>query len=72
MTTALSRLAQVQLPASALAYLDKLPAAEQEQLAESILASMKQKDERVERALNRALDVVPLPLRGAVRKLLFS
>lgn len=72
MSTAISRLTQEHLPASALAYIDKLPAAEQEELAEQVLASMQQKDERVERALTRALEVVPLPLRGAVRKLLFS
>lgn len=72
MQTAISRLTREHLPASALAYLDNLPAAEQERLAEQVLESMKQKDERVERALNRALEVVPAPLRGAVRKILFS
>jgi hypothetical protein len=72
MQTAISRLTQEHLPASALAYLDNLPAAEQERLAEQVLESMQQKDERVERALNRALEVVPAPLRGAVRKILFS
>jgi hypothetical protein len=72
MHPAVSRLAQEHLPASALAYLNSLPDAQQSQLAEQVTASMRQKDERIKRALNRALEVIPSPLRRAVRKILFS
>lgn len=72
MTTAVQRLAREQLPQAALKYLDHLPQEQQEALAGQLVKSMEEKDARVERALNRALDVVPSPLRGTVRKLLFS
>lgn len=72
MTDAIARLSQEQLPAKALAYLDALPPAHRDQLATTIVASMEAKDARLEKALARALDVVPAPLRRPVRKLLFS
>ncbi len=72
MSTPLQALEQAQLPASALGYLQQLPDEQADKLAQQILDSMKAKDERVERALNRALDVVPRPLRRTVRKMLFS
>lgn len=72
MSDAVARLQQEGLPADALDYLQHLSEADQERLAEQVLTSMKQKDEQVDNALNRALEVVPAPLRRAVRKLLFS
>lgn len=71
MTTAIQRLAKEQLPANAIQYLHQLPLEQQEALAGQLVISMEEKDARVERALTRALEVVPFPLRGTVRKLLF-
>lgn len=71
MGSSLERLKKEQFPASAIAYLEKLPQAQQQQLADQLVDSMTTKDARVDRALNRALEVVPRPLRGSVRKLLF-
>lgn len=65
-------LAQHQLPEQALAYLKALPAEHRETLAAQVLTTMQEKDERVERAMSRALDVVPAPLRRTVRKMLFA
>lgn len=72
MTAAIARLEQEGLSAEALAYLNKLPADQRQQLAEQLVTSMEAKDERVEQATSRALDVVPAPLRRAVRKILFA
>lgn len=72
MSSSLMRLAQEGLPASAVEYLEQLPEDARVQLADQLVASMNLKDSRLEGAMGRALEVVPLPLRGAVRKLLFS
>ncbi len=72
MSSPIEQLAQQQLPEQAQNYLAALPEAQQNQLAAQVLATMQEKDERVERALSRALDVVPAPLRRTVRKMLFS
>lgn len=72
MSTSIEQLAQQQLPEQALNYLNSLPQAQQEALAAQVLSTMQEKDERVERALSRALEVVPAPLRRTVRKMLFS
>lgn len=70
--SSLEKLEQEQLPAQALDYLKQLPAEQQTALADQLVATMNEKDERVETALSRALDVVPAPLRRSVRKMLFS
>lgn len=72
MSSSLERLKQEGLPDSALEYLNELPDAARTELANQLVASMELKDSRLEGAMGRALEVVPLPLRGAVRKLLFS
>lgn len=72
MSSPIEQLAQQQLPEQAQNYLAALPEAQKNQLAAQMLATMQEKDERVERALSRALDVVPAPLRRTVRKMLFS
>lgn len=72
MSAPIEQLAQQQLPEQALDYLTALPEEQKNSLAAQIVATMQEKDERVERALSRALEVVPAPLRRTVRKMLFS
>jgi hypothetical protein len=60
------------LPADSAQVLNALPQAEREQLLALVATAVKQKDERVDGAINNALSVVPLPLRGTVKKMLFS
>lgn len=59
------------LPADSKALLDALPDTERQQLLALVEAAMRKKDERVDGAINNALSVVPLPLRGTVKKMLF-
>lgn len=72
MSAPIEQLAQQQLPEQALDYLTALPEEQKNSLAAQVVATMQEKDERVERALSRALEVVPAPLRRTVRKMLFS
>jgi len=72
MSSPIEQLAQQQLPEQALHYLTVLPEEQKNSLAAQVITTMQEKDERVERALSRALDVVPAPLRRTVRKMLFS
>lgn len=72
MSSPIETLRQEGLPEQALAYLTALPEEQQQTLAQQVLNTMQKKDERVEKALSRALDVVPAPLRRTVRKMLFS
>lgn len=72
MSAPIEQLAQQQLPEQALDYLTALPEEQKNSLAAQVIATMQEKDERVERALSRALEVVPAPLRRTVRKMLFS
>lgn len=60
------------LPGDSAQVLNALPQAEREQLLALVATAVKQKDERVDGAINNALSVVPLPLRGTVKKMLFS
>ena len=60
------------LPGDSVQVLNALPQAEREQLLALVATAVKQKDERVDGAINNALSVVPLPLRGTVKKMLFS
>lgn len=60
------------LPGDSAEVLNALPEGEREQLLALVATAVKQKDERVDGAINNALSVVPLPLRGTVKKMLFS
>lgn len=72
MASSISRLQQEGLSAAAMGYLNNLPDEQKSRLADQLVASMEAKDQQVDAALSRALEVVPAPFRRAVRKLLFS
>ncbi|MEE3320690.1 MAG: hypothetical protein VX258_08365 [Pseudomonadota bacterium] len=72
MSDALSTLKQKGLPADALAFLESLPAEQATPLADAVLAALDTKDNRVEKAMNNALNVVPGPFRRPVKKMLFG
>lgn len=72
MSDAISTLKLKGLPADALAFLESLPADQAEQLAQAVLAGLHTKDNRVEKAMNNALNVVPGPFRRPVKKMLFG
>lgn len=65
-------LAELSLSQQSVAMLKSLPPAAQQQMIEVLLSAVRQKDERINGAVNNALSVVPLPLRGAVKKMLFN
>ena len=65
-------LAELSLSQQSVAMLKSLPPESQQQMAQVLLSAVRQKDERINGAVNNALSVVPLPLRGAVKKMLFN
>lgn len=64
-------LADVALTDKSVEMLNALPEAEREAFLETLLNVVERKDARINGAVNNALTVVPLPLRGAVKKMLF-
>lgn len=60
------------LPAEALSFLESLPDDQAKPLADAILNALHGKDARVEKAMNNAVNVVPGPFRGSVKKMLFG
>lgn len=72
MSDAISTLKLKGLPADALSFLESLPADQAEQLAQAVLAGLHTKDNRAEKAMNNALNVVPGPFRRPVKKMLFG
>lgn len=65
-------LAQLPLGEQSTATLSGLPAPDQARLVQILQQAVARKDERINGAVNNALSVVPLPLRGTVKKMLFS
>lgn len=63
--------AELGLSGSSLDMLKSLPEAQRATFVETLLAVVSKKDERINGAVNNALSVVPLPLRGTVKKMLF-
>ncbi|MGB2247837.1 MAG: hypothetical protein ACPH3N_09210 [Alcanivorax sediminis] len=72
MSDSISTLKAKGLPADALAFIESLPDDQGNQLAEAVLAALTTKDNRVEKAMNNALNVVPGPFRRPVKKMLFG
>ncbi len=72
MSDSISSLRAKGLPADALAFIESLPAEQADKLAQAVLAALQTKDNRVEKAMNNALNVVPGPFRRPVKKMLFG
>ncbi|MDF1780802.1 MAG: hypothetical protein P1U67_05855 [Alcanivoracaceae bacterium] len=65
-------LAGLALSESSAEFVKSLPSDQQQQLLSLLQSAVQKKDERINGAVNNALSVVPLPLRGTVKKMLFS
>lgn len=59
-------------PAEVLGFVEGLPVEQGEALAKAVLAAATLKDERAERSMNNAVNVVPGPFRRPVKKMLFG
>lgn len=66
-----SLLADLALTEQSVEMLNALPEADREAFLTTLLSVVERKDERINGAVNNALTVVPLPLRGTVKKMLF-
>ena len=71
-STLAAMLAELSLSKQSADTLSALPPESQQKLSDLVLAAVVKKDERINGAVNNALSVVPLPLRGTVKKMLFS
>lgn len=67
-----SMLAGLPLDTDSRQFVEDLPAEHRQRFLEILQTAVAQKDERINGAVNNALSVVPLPLRGTVKKMLFS
>lgn len=72
MSDAIDALKAQGYPAEVLSYVGDLPADQAQALAQAILAAAAIKDERAERSMNNAVNVVPGPFRRPVKKMLFG
>lgn len=66
-----SLLKNVALTEQSVEMLNALPEADREAFLATLIAVVENKDARINGAVNNALTVVPLPLRGTVKKMLF-
>jgi hypothetical protein len=66
-----SLLKNVALTEQSVEMLNALPEADSEAFLATLIAVVENKDARINGAVNNALTVVPLPLRGTVKKMLF-
>lgn len=64
--------ADLALSPSSAEFIKSLPSDQQQQLLSLLQSAVQKKDERISGAVNNALSVVPLPLRGTVKKMLFN
>lgn len=69
--TLASLLADLALTEKSVEMLNTLPEADRAVFLATLVGVVESKDERINRAVNNALTVVPLPLRGTVKKMLF-
>lgn len=69
--TLASLLESLALTEQSVEMLNALPEADREAFLATLIAVVESKDARINGAVNNALTVVPLPLRGTVKKMLF-
>lgn len=65
------KLRELGVPDAAVAVLEALPAEDQARFAETVVAAVAVDTERVEKALEATVKLVPAPLRSRARALLF-
>lgn len=64
-------IADVALTEKSIEMLNALPEADRDMFLATLLSVVESKDTRINGAVNNALTVVPLPVRGTVKKMLF-